>query len=432
MLMDIQFIINIIIFTATVIPYTLLYIRKYRLTPVSFFLMMQISFFYGICFAPKGQWEQAIKLETLYVVADICYILGVELGRKVRTSKHTMGRGNFVDDEIDQNQRLTVWVITIVSIIACAYLFIAGGINVFINSLIDFFRGSTEIYSQERAGFFGVSGQGYIYQFRTVLLPLCATYFLFATQNKLPKVLSGGLFALMVIFLLGTGQRNAFVFYCAIVCVYMYLMWREHQIKIMSKKTLIVLGSFAVLFLAILTISNNRVSSDGNMFIGALESLLDRFLGVNQRTAITAFRYIDTQPTVWGYDWWMMMMDILPGKSGYLSVDRIVYYLSYGTYSGTGSPCLWGSAWYNFNFIGVTIFPLFIGYMYQNTYNKMIAFPNKNRFYMLLYSALCVYLGIWSYGTPMTLFNNGVVTVLLFRWIVFWFIPYGRKMFKFK
>ena len=423
-----QYYLNIIIYTVIMVPYTVIYFRKHRINPVSLFLFMQLSFFYGICFAPKGQWPVSIKLETLYVFADLFFVFGVEFGKRVRFSRKTVGIGAYTDEELSRNQRLTVWIITGVSILACLYFFAAGGINVFLESLKDFFRGDTESYYQnEREQFFNISGVGYIYQFRTVLLPICSAYFLFAAKRKIPKIAALGLFVLMTIFLLGTGQRNAFVFVCAILVVYFYLMRREYRIKVVSKMTLLIFGFAAVLFLVVLTISNKRVSGADNAVLAALESLVDRFLGVNQRTAITAFRYIDTQPTVWGYDWWMMMMDILPGKSGYLSVDRIVFYMAYGNYSGTGPPCLWGSAWYNFNILGVTIFPLLLGYLYQNVYQKMRAFPRKNRMYMLLYAALCVYLGIWAYGTPMMLFNNGVVTVLLMRWILFTFIPKGIR-----
>ena len=44
-----RYILNIILFSLIVIPYTVLYFRKYRFTPVSVFLIMQMTMFYGIC-----------------------------------------------------------------------------------------------------------------------------------------------------------------------------------------------------------------------------------------------------------------------------------------------------------------------------------------------------------------------------------------------
>ena len=140
---------------------------------------------------------------------------------------------------------------------------------------------------------------------------------------------------------------------------------------------------------------------------------------VNQGSAITAFRYIDSQDTVWGYDWLKMLEQILPGKSNYLPVDNISYYMDYGTYSGTNPPCLWGSAWYNFSFIGITVYPFIIGLSFQKIYKTLLNTKYKDRFYILIYSALCVYLGIWVYGTPMSLFNHGIITLLILRWLIY-------------
>ena len=422
-----MYLINIVVFTAIVIPYTWIYIKRYRLTPASFFLVMEILYFYGICFAPKGKLDYAIKLETLYVFAMISFILGIEFCKKVKliinhqnqSKVQVIYNGSFTDGNLSSNQRVAIWIIIAISILACAYLFISGGINVFVRSLLDFFSDSTATYKNERASFFSVSGMGYIYQFRAILLPLLTMYVAFCDKQKLPKVLALPLVVLMVVFLLGTGQRNAFVFFAIVMFMYSLVMSREYHIKTFSKGQYIILGATAILFLIVLTISNGRVSSETNQVLGALNSLIDRALGVNQRTAITAFSYIDTQPTVWGYDWIMTLRDLLPGKSGYLTVSRITYYLAYGTYRGTGDPCIWGSAWYNLNFIGITIFPFILGFAYHHVYKTMTRASNKNRLYMLIYCGLSVYLGLWNYGTPMNLFNIGVVSLMLLRWIMF-------------
>lgn len=421
-----MFELNIILYTIIVIPYTIVYIKKYKLTPVSFFLVMEISYFYGICFAPKGQLDVAVKLETIYVVAMVSFILGVEFCKRIRF-KSSNHEGSFVDSDLNHNQRLVVWFIIWIAILACAYLFAVGGINVFLRSLLNFFSDSSAIYKNERASYFAVGGMGYIYQFRAILLPILTVYMAYCDRKKLPKVLSIPLTAVMVIFLLGTGQRNAFVFFCLVVLMYAIVMHFQYRIQTFTKTQLIVLGSASALFLIVLTISNGRVSGNGNQVTGAIQSLLDRALSVNQRTAITAFTYIDTQPTSWGYDWLMMMRDILPGKSGYLSLARITYYMAYGTYNGTGSPCLWGSGWYNFQIFGITVFPFIVGICYHKLYKTMIHFPNKNRLYMLIYCGLCVYLGLWVYGTPVDLFNIGVVSLLILRWLVFRVFKYDRN-----
>lgn len=429
-----MYIVNILLFTMIVVPYTVLYVRKYKLTPASFFLVMEIIYFYGICFAPKGQQAHAVKLETIYLFAVSFFILGVEFCKKVKfrrpsrrlSSNIADETGSFYDSRLSQNQMIGVWMIIGISILACAYLFVSGGINVFVRSLVDFFTDTSTTYKNERASYFSVGGMGYIYQFRAILLPILTVYVAFCDKYKLPKILSIPLVVLMVIFLLGTGQRNAFVFFCIIVFMYSLVMSKEYGIKTFSKGQYIFLGAAAVLFLVVLTISNGRVSSESNQVSGALQSLVDRAFGVNQRTALNAFSYIDTQPTVWGYDWIMTLRDLLPGKSGYMTVSRITYYLAYGTYRGTGDPCIWGSAWYNFSFLGATIFPFILGFAYHHVYKHMAATPNKNRLYMLIYCGLSVYLGLWNYGTPMNLFNIGVVALLILRWIMFIVLKKGQ------
>lgn len=422
-----MFAITILIFTAIVVPYTIYYFKRYRITPATIFLLMQMNMFYGICMAPKGQTAIALKLEMIYPVACLCFILGIELAVKIGKKKSGAGvylnGSDFIDRDPSTQQMVMLWIIIIVSLLACTYFFVAGGINVFLRSLQDFFSGSAEDYSNEREQYFSVKGTGYIYQFRAILLPILATFLVFGLKRKKHKFFFWMIFALMVVFLLGTGQRNAFVFYIAIVLAYIYMLKSYYNIRIMKKSQMVILGLSAVLFMIVLTIGNGRVASEGNSVSAAILSIIERLFAVNQRTAIVAFEYINAQPTVWGYDWLMMMADILPGKSGYLSVDRIVYYIAYGTYSGTGPPDLWTSAWYNFKYLGITVFPFFMGMMYHFCYQKMTRKINKNRLYILIYAALCIYLGIWCYGTPMTLFNNGVVSIIILRWVMFTVAP---------
>lgn len=416
-----MFLFNIIAYSVIVIPYTLSYIRKFKLTPVSIFLIMQMTFFYGICFSELGRTATVLKLETLYVVANAMFIFGTVVSRVLRKKgSRTPLINTFTDKEDTDLQRLILWVIAIVAVLVCAYLFISSGVNVFVESLKSFASGTNENMQDDRAEFRGVSGMGYIYQFRVVLLPLIATYFAMVSKKKYNKLITVPLIVLMIIFILGTGQRNAFVFYCLIVVMLVWHMHREYKINIMSKTQAIVLGGSALLFLVVLTISNGRVEEgNDNIVVGALQSLYDRVFSVNQGSAITAFRYIDSQETVWGYDWIQMLKQALPGESDYLPVDNIAYYMDYGTYKGTNPPCLWGSAWYNFSYIGVTVFPFILGIIYHNIYKNYVVRSDKGRAYVLIYVALCVYLGIWSYGTPMTLLNNGVITVLILRWLLF-------------
>lgn len=424
-----QYYINIALFSVITIPYLVFYFKKYGLTPVTTFLAMEMSMFYGICTFSSaksvGTSPEAIKLESIYVVAIVFFILGVEISKRFYMEKngplklYDNSPQAFRDTELNHDQLLTVWIIIGVSVLFCLYLFIFGGVNVFIKAVRDFIRGDLSTYKEERAAYGSVAGAGYIYQFRVVLLPLTATYVTFAAVKRNSRLITIPLFLFMIACILGTGQRNAFVFYALIVLLYYLFLKKKYGIHVFRKSQVIVLGVVGVLLLALMTIGNGRVQQSGNQFFGALDSIWKRIFDSNQGSAITAFRYINNQKTVWGYDWLRMLEQILPGKSDYLPVDNISYHMDYGNYSGTNPPCLWGSAWYNFNFIGVTVYPLLIGICYHNLYKSFVRQQNKDRFYCLIYVGICVYLGIWTYGTPVSLFNHGIITLFILRWILY-------------
>ena len=133
---------------------------------------MQLNMFYGICLAPRGHSEVAIALESLYPTACLFFILGVQLSRHIKVSNNNLDGVLFEDKDPSKNQMKVIWIIVGVAIVLCTYFFIAGGINVFLRSLGDFFSNTTQNYSSERAQFFSVKGTGYIYQFRVILLPI--------------------------------------------------------------------------------------------------------------------------------------------------------------------------------------------------------------------------------------------------------------------
>ena len=171
-----------------------------------------------------GTSPEAIKLETIYVIAIVCFILGVEFAKHIRVKSEMVRLRNndeqlpsFTDEELSHNQMTVVWIIIFVSIILCLYLFIFGGVNVFIRAMRDFFGGALSTYKDERAAYGSVAGVGYIYQFRVVLLPVLATYIAFVAKKKYPKIVTVPLYIFMIVCILGTGQRNAFVFLCMIV-----------------------------------------------------------------------------------------------------------------------------------------------------------------------------------------------------------------------
>lgn len=409
------------------IIFLVLHYKRYSITPSLVFVAMQLLMFSGIIRETTANTDYGRKLIGIYFLSLLCFLLGVLL---INGISNTMRRNtlltdikqkdietNYFDIEPTKYQMRVVIFLVVISIFICSYYFAQAGINVFVESFKDIFRGDSVIYATNRADFTSISGAGYIYQFRTSILPLLNLYLLLGQNNKVYKKLGIWILPLTIIFLLGTGQRNAFVFVVLISLLNLYLIRKNYKIRI-NYTAIIILVFTAVFFLGILTITNGRVSNDsGNVVVATLSSLSSRVFDINQNTALNAFKYIETQSTVWGYDWLMMLSDILPGKSGYMPVDRIIFYIAYGNYNGTGPPDIWGSAWYNWSWLGVTIFPTLLGLIYQGGYRHYRNIP-KTKFHVLFYSALCTHLGMWFCGGPVVLFNDGVVTVLIMMVVI--------------
>lgn len=410
-----------IIYYAITVPYLIIHFRKNYITPSLIFLLMQLLMLTGILMSNTYPVYYLQKLSLMYLIAAIFFIFGNKLidyimGAAKENKQSTLEKNNinlyFSEKNPSKYQYFIIYSLILLSILVCMWFYANAGINIFLESAKNFIDGGNEVFSSQRKEFGDIPGVGYIYQFRTIILPVLNVFLILGVKNKKIKRVGILIAPLTVVFLLGTGQRNAFVFVMLFSLVYIMILNKAFGIKISKTKGTLVFF-LATTFLAILTISNGRVASDsGNIYTGAIFSLVDRITGVNSRSALNAFIYIDSQPTVWGYDWLMMLADILPGKSGYMSVASITYHSLYGTYRGTEPPDIWGSAFYNWSWFGIILFPFFLGLLYQYIH-KIFARKLKTKIDVLIYAALCTFLGIWISDSPMVLFNNGVVTIFL-------------------
>jgi oligosaccharide repeat unit polymerase len=213
----------------------------------------------------------------------------------------------------------------------------------------------------------------------------------------------------MIVFALGTGQRGGFVMFVlmwVVSLLYLYFFYHEKKVKYI----LIILVVFATLLFALLTIFNGRVASDSNVFRAVLKRVFDD----NQECAVIAFRYIDSQPVQWGRDWFLSLLDILPGKNDYLQLSYVVFGIMYGTTRGTAPPCIWGSTFYNWGLLGIVLFPFILGFAYHRLYCSFVSKP-ITKLRIFIFSAMFVVLGNWIADTPLVLFNQGFITLLLMR-----------------
>ena len=383
---------------------------SYYITPNLIFATIQIVMFIGITGYADYTMNADRQLVFIYMLALIFFIISSAFNfkrynlknRKVEVSEN---------EELSQIQRIVIWIMVTVAVLACSYLFARSGGNVFIQSLKSFLGNSDYSIKVGRKNILDVAGVGYIYQFRTIILPILTVYLINAGGIK-EKNIAYAIFPLMIIFILGTGQRGGFVMFVLIWATALLLVHRYYGESNLRK--LIILGVGFILLFSITTILNGRVSNDGTV-VGAM---MARIMDDNQACAIRGFRYIIDQPVQWGVDWFSQIIDILPGKNEYQSLaTKIFARMNGGSTAGTAPACLWGSAFYNWGWLGVTLFPWILGHFYSYVYMCFVKKPS-NKLRIFLYSGEFVILGMWVSDGPMVLFNQGFITVVLMIWVI--------------
>lgn len=384
-------------------------IKQEFISPSTLFLLSQLIMFSGILFQANLTYEADQILLILYFLALIMFIFGTKFARKLSAGKiYCREYTEMYKPEKIQIQ--IIFLIVIVSIFACIYLFWNMGGNIFLNVLSSLIGKEEAInVTESRLASYGIVGIGYIYQFRVILLPVLS---LFLVRYYKKNIMTFFIFGLMICFLLGTGQRGGFVTFGII---WITVIGRENIMKKkgVGKETLLVVG-FVLLLFGIMTVANGRITEDNKNVFGAM---LDRFTNDNQLTAVVGFRYIYSQPIQWGKDWLSMIMDILPGKNDYLPVANRVFSIIYGSTRGTAPPCIWGSVYYNWGLIGMIVVPFLLGIFYRILYCRLFR-RVVNPLRLTIYSAIFVAVGMWVADSPVVLFNQGFVTLCILAYLL--------------
>ncbi len=395
----------IVLYFATALIFGIRSFKKYFISPALIFVAMQTIMFTGILSYVNFNISSDRKLVLIYLVALFMFILGTSVAKVLYPVNKN--KVNITSSKLSLYQQLAIIGLVAVSIVACTYFFVSSGYNVFVQMLQAFAGGNTGNYTDERLALNNVWGVGYIYQFRVIIFPILCAFLVTCKHHKYLKLIGYLCFPIMIVFILGTGQRGGFVMFIlmfVVALLYIYKFYHQRTIKIIL--LLLISGSLALF--AFMTIFNGRVASDGNV----IQSLLSRIFNENQECAVIAFRYIDNTAIQWGKDWFLSLMDILPGKNDYQQLSYVIFEIMYGTDRGTAPPCIWGSAYYNFGWFGVVFMPFFIGLLYHKLY-YVFRTRKINRLRIFLYSAMFVVLGSWLSDTPMVLFNQGFVTLVI-------------------
>ena len=343
------------------VVYTL---KRFFITPGLIFVGMQMLMFSGVLTYSDFSIRSDCKLICVYFSALIMFILGNLFSSKI--NKRNI-REVLVDERkmyvLNNRQKFYLYAMLFVGALCCTYFFKRAGYNVFFQILLSMGSSGEVNFTNSRIAMNNISGVGYIYQFRVIILPLVCALLLAYRNDAVMHKIGVCVFPVMILFLLGTGQRGGFVMFIlmwSVALLYTYFFYRDPVIK----KMLLLLITMAVVLFAIMTIFNGRVASEGNV----VQAMLQRIFDDNQKCAVIAFRYIDSQTIQMGRDWFLSIKDILPGKNEYLQLSYVIFDIMYGSTRGTAPPCIWGSCYYNWGYCGVVIFSFFLGFFYNKIY----------------------------------------------------------------
>jgi len=395
----------IVLYFATALIFGIRSFKKYFISPALIFVAMQTIMFTGILTYANFNISSDKKLVLIYFVALLMFIFGTMIAKAMYPIRKKDIR--LTSNKLSLYQQMVILGLVGVSIIACTYFFVSSGYNVFVQMVQAFVGGNTGNYTDERLAMNNVWGVGYIYQFRVIIFPILCAFLVTCKHHKYLKLLGYICFPLMIVFILGTGQRGGFVMFVlmfTVALLYIYKFYRQREIKIIL--VLVIVGSLIVF--SFMTIFNGRVASDSNV----VQSVLSRIFNENQECAVVAFRYIDNTSVQYGKDWLFSLRDILPGKNQYQQLSYVIFEIMYGSDRGTAPPCIWGSAYYNFGWFGIVLMPFIMGILYHKLY-YVFSTQKINKLKIFLYSAMFVVLGSWLSDTPMVLFNQGFITLVI-------------------
>lgn len=388
-----------------VVPYLLFaFAARREITPNSIFLCFQLVMFIGLKSYIDPEYSPDNVYLWIYFITALMYVCATELGGAFR--RKAVNKTNVLPmQSITDYQRKIVFLIIAVGMAVCLLFFATSGVNVFLKSVQSLLSGSSANYTETRLNNTNAIGSGYVYQFRVILLPLLVLYLIFFGDKK-NKQIGVVLVIPMLIFLLGTGQRGGFVL--AMVSLILALCYLNMFYKQGNGKKIILICVGAIALFSMLTVYNGRIIEGQSLF----EAVLSRVFDSNQLAATVGFRFIINQPCQWGYDWLMTIMDLLPGKNSYKDISNTIFAILYGSGRGTAPPCIWGSVYYNFNWIGIVVFPVLLALFHEYFYYRLVSRPISG-LRIVVYSFAFVSLGSWVAGGIMSMFNQGFITICI-------------------
>lgn len=395
-----------------------------RLSPPSIFLYMQFIMAIGMVPALEVQ-NSADKAHGWLVLGTFSVFWVTTVVLSIADDSRLKHELRTKDVGVWTRPRGLVVALFLISVVVCAAYYASIGYNVLGIAVFNALGGGGsddiatlrfESYAGEKYLF-----PGYVNQFKNALLPglICVIVpYLFVKRVSGRLLLSSTLVLISLLFILGTGQRGAFVTFMITVVVFMALMNRRRLPRRMIWVSLISLPVFLVSTFAL-----GRSSSELERASGFLDQLLViggevlyRILGSNQLAALTGFRYVYSQPVVNGHEWWQSFVGLVPGLPGSTLSNEIFGQL-YGSMRGTAPPSVWGSAYHNLGLVGTLVLSFLLALIYYAVGRSIRMTSSPNSVQAIGMAGVTTVLGTWVAGSPYYFLNVGlVVFIFLWRW----------------
>lgn len=404
---------------------------RWLLNPVPLAVAGQVLMFAGSIPLMDASIEADRVHALIMLWALVTFIAGATIADMVFPQRH---RAAWFAEPTRIDESVTFqWVArTLVAVslgVTLAY-YLAVGANIFIQSALSYLstgQGLENAIVLREEFYAGETyfAPGYVNQFKNILLPLFTVYYVLrASLEKRPldRLIAIVLVPASIVALLGTGQRGAFA--DAVVMAMFFgaaalpkRLARRYAIVLMTGG-LLLFGT-ATLFLG-RSLRGPNSGSRSTVAAVALE-VWQRAVWGNQASSVVGFRYVYDRPTVWGSDWFYSVTALVPRnifpnkKVPTLQID--IFEVLYNSRGGTAAASLWGSTWYNFGPLGVLIFPFLLGVIYQRIHARAIAGP-KLLSRIGVYTGITIVMGLWLVSGPETLFNRGLVALLVLAFLI--------------
>ncbi|MBZ4496663.1 hypothetical protein [Dermacoccus sp. Tok2021] len=262
---------------------------------------------------------------------------------------------------------------------------------------------------------------GYINQFKNALLPVLTVVIIHRlwTRRALYRTaITCGLVGVCLVATAGTGQRGAtvLVMLSVIIALRMGGLLKGSRFVVASG---VIFSIFSFLTLLTGRSANDLAVADGPLskIQVFLNALLSRVLGEQALSGLAGFRYTHNLPTANGSEWATDILGILPSYRG-SDLSSQIFSSLYGSNRGTSPPSNWGSAYYNFGFIGSLFVCAAVCAIYAFASSKLFlekksSFRERNMMEIMGLAGFAVSVGSWIVGSPLTLLNQGAAAYLL-------------------